>query len=65
MSSDVPVYYCLECGYSGATAGICPECHKPLVADDTPLPSEKEEKYDEDLLEDAEEEEKIPPEEIE
>lgn len=64
--SDVPVYYCLECGYSGTTAGNCPECHAPLMADDVPLPSEKEEdRYSDDLLDDEEEEEKIPPEEME
>lgn len=55
---DLPVFYCLDCGYVGNAPGICPECGGTLVADDMNLPNEtdEDEKYDSGLLEDEEEE---------
>lgn len=54
--NDIPVCYCLDCGYVGNAPGACPQCGGVLLADDVNLPHEKieDEKYDEELLEDAE-----------
>ncbi|MDO8513179.1 MAG: hypothetical protein Q7S37_01645 [bacterium] len=60
--NEIPVFYCLECGYVGNAPGICPQCSATLVADDMNLPNEKEEdgKYDEAVLEDEEEDDELP-----
>ncbi len=59
--NDIPVFYCLNCGYVGTAPGTCPECGGTLVADDMNLPHENEDdKYDEDLLEETEESDDLP-----
>lgn len=54
--NDIPVFYCLSCGYVGNAPGTCPECGGTLVADDMNLPNENDEdnKYDTDLMDEEE-----------
>lgn len=63
--NEIPVFYCLDCGYVGNAPGICPQCGGTLVADDMNLPHEKddeENKYDDDLMDEVEDEDDVLPE---
>lgn len=58
MSKEMPVYYCLQCGYVGSMPGICPECRGEMVPDDVSLPNETDDsnkRYDDELLVEEEE----------